>query len=641
MDILFEPIQIGNLALKNRIVFPPMTTGYEKEGRITAQSRTFYTAVARGGAGLIILGDVSPQPSMAQTPYLFSDDFIPDLQELTTAVHTEGAKIAAQLFHQEYDTVEMRRLAQTEGRPAAMKYFRESMATFCNQLTYEQIETIQERFVAAARRAREAGFDAIQIHGDRLIGMFASPILNRREDEYGGSPANRARFALEVTRKIRAAVPEMPLDYKLAIIRTDPPRGKGGPTLAEAQQMAPRLVEAGVDAFHVCLANHGALADTIPAMGTKPYGCFVDLAARIKQVVDAPVTAVGRILHPDFAREIIDAGRADLVAIGRGLIADPDWPRKVAAAHEEDLRLCIMCNHCTDMLLARQPVTCAINAAIGAETPLSLTPAEDPGHVVVVGGGPGGMEAARVAARRGHRVTLLEKEERLGGQLNICAVPPYKEEINRLTDYLHAQLEKLNVDVHTGAPATADSITALQPNALIVATGAHPLRPDLPGGDREGVVTAWDVLAETAPVGDRVVVIGGGSVGVETALFLADRGRQVAIVEMLDAIGQEESPTLMPFIREKLAGHDVEIYTNHRVVEIGATAVQMVDEDEQAAALPYDTVVTATGSRPNDDFGHAFADGRFPIETVGDCRPEASGTIHNAIREGFFAALKV
>ena len=353
---------------------------------------------------------------------------MPGLRQLADDVHAEGARISAQLFHQEYDTAEIGRRLRAEGREAAMRQLHADMEDYCNRLTEDDLSIIRERFRQAARRVKDAGFDLIQLHGDRLLGMFTSGLLNKRTDAYGGPLERRARFPLEIVRAIREAVPDLPIEYKLSIIRTDPPMGKGGPTLEEAEAMVPWLEEAGVVAFHVALANHGSIGDTIPAMGTQPYGCFLDLAAGVTRVSTVPVTAVGRILDPEFAEGVIASGQADLVAIGRGLIAEPDWPRGVERGEVEDLRACIMCNHCASSLMSNQPLRCAVNPAIGEPDTPSATRSPAPRRVLVIGGGPAGMEAAHMAARRGHRVTLVEREPRLGGQLPLCSAPPFKHE---------------------------------------------------------------------------------------------------------------------------------------------------------------------------------------------------------------------
>jgi len=642
MRHLFQPIRLGPLTLRNRIVFPPMTTGYEEKGMVTPRSRTFYRNIARGGAGLIIIGDVSIQPSFAPTPFIHDDSFVPGLRQLVDEVHAEGACIAAQLFHQEYDTAEIGRVMTAEGRDAARKRLHADMDDYCNRLTPGDIAAIRERFRRAALRVREAGFDLIELHGDRLVGMFTSGLLNRRTDAYGGSLQNRARFALEIVQTIRKAVPDLPIEYKLSIIRTDPLMGRAGPTLEEAQVLAGWLEDAGVVGFHVALANHGAIGDTIPAMGTQPYGCFVDLAEGIKRVVHVPVTAVGRILDPDFAESIIALGKADMVGIGRGLIAAPEWPREVERGQVDDLRLCIMCNHCASSLMASQPLRCAINATIGETEPVTIAPAAAPRRILVIGGGPAGMEAAHIAARRGHEVTLVEREPRLGGQLPLCSAPPFKHEISRLTQYLTTQMARHCVQVRAGADAPVEVLLdEIRPDAVIVATGVSPVTLPVPGMDRANVVSAWSVLADAVPVGPRAVIVGGGSVGVETALFLAPRGIEVTIVEILEKIAGGESPTILPFIHAQLERYRVRVLTQHRVLWVDAEGLRVATPDGTTLSIDCDTVVIAAGTRRNPTFAEAITARGIECHVVGDCSDKSPGTLAGAIHEGFWAGMKV
>ena len=639
---LFEPIALGPLTLRNRIVFPPMTTGYEEKGMVTQRSRTFYRAIAKGGAGLIVLGDVSVQPSFAPTPYVYDDTFVPGLRQLVDEVHAEGACIAAQLFHQEYDTAEIGRVMRAEGRDAAMTRLHADMNDYCNRLTSDDLAVIRERFRQAALRVREAGFDLIHLHGDRLLGMFTSGLLNRRADAYGGPLEHRARFPLDIVRTIREAVPDLPIEYKLSIIRTDPPMGKGGPTLEEAQILAGWLEQAGVVAFHVALANHGSIGDTIPAMGTQPFGCFVDLAAGITRVAHVPVTAVGRILDPDFAERVLVSGQADLVAIGRGLIAGPDWPHAVERGEVDDLRPCIMCNHCASSLMSSQPLRCAVNPAVGETEPVTLAPASVSRRVLVIGGGPAGLEAAHIAARRGHRVTLVEREPRLGGQLPLCSAPPFKHELSRLTQFLTTQVARRGVDVRLGVDASIDALLdQIRPDAVVVATGATPATPAVPGMDRESVVSAWSVLAGTVRVGPRAAIVGGGSVGVETALFLAPHGIEVTIVEMLEKIAAGESATLLPFIHAELARHRVRVLTQHRVESVEADGLRVIPPDGSTRSIPCDTVIVAVGTQRNPTFAEEIEARGLECHIVGDCAEASRGTLADAVHDGFWAGMKV
>ncbi len=639
---LLQPIKIGSLTLRNRIVFPPVTTGYENRGMVTERSRNFYRNIARGGTGLIIIGDMSIQPSFTQTPFVYDDSFVTGLRDLVDDVHAEGACIAAQLFHQEYDAAEIGRIAKAEGREASMTKLHLDMEDYCNRLTEADLAIVLERFRSAARRVRDAGFDLIQVHGDRLLGMFTSGLLNKRTDDYGGSLRNRARFPLEVVRAIREAVPEMPIEYKLAIIRTDPPLGKAGPTLEEAQVMVEWLEQASVDGFHVALANHSSIGDTIPAMGTQPFGCFVDMAEAIKRVTRVPVTAVGRILEPDHAEELLTSGKADLVGICRGLIAEPNWPQGIEQNERETLRKCIMCNHCASSLMSGEAMRCAINATIGEESNVAIEPTAESRRVLVIGSGPAGMEAAHIAAQRGHRVTLVERKAEIGGQLDLCAAPPHKHEITKLTEYLVTQLRIQNVQVKVDADQPIGTLLdELKPDAVIVATGVVPAIPAVPGIDRPEVMSAWEAMRNTDRVGKSVVIIGGGSVGVEAALMLASLGSSITLVEMSDRIATGESPTILPFIHSEIGRLGIRVLKQHRLNAIEDDGLHLAAADGTKTIVNADTVVLAVGTNRNPDFREELTARGIEYHVAGDSAENSPGTIAAAIHDGFWAGMKV
>lgn len=362
--------------------------------------------------------------------------------------------------------------------------------------------------VQCAVRAEKAGFDAIQIHGDRLLGTLCGTKMNKRTDQFGGSLENRVRFARMVTRAIRAAVPNLILDYKLSVIT--PERGKGGIDRVDAVQFALWLQDDGVDMLHVAQGNHtGNMADTIPPMGVQPYGFFSEIAMDVKRAVRIPVSTVGRIVDPIMAENIIASGVADIVAVGRPLLADPDWVAKLECGHGETIRRCISCNKgCVDTIQNRQPIGCVLNAETGFELERSIVPADVRKKVSVVGGGAAGLEAARVSAVRGHEVTLYEKERALGGQLHLASAAPRKHEVGRVLQDLTAAAVAAGVTIRQGTAVTEDELLATQADAVIVAVGAVPVNPSIPGHEGPNVLDAWQVISGTEQAFGKVVVIG-------------------------------------------------------------------------------------------------------------------------------------
>lgn len=641
MNKLFEKVKVGSIELPNRIIFAPMTTGYEARGEITPKSINFYKNIAKGGVGTIIIGDLSAQPSMSGVA-CHDDKNIEGLKKLVDAVHEEGALISAQVFHQEYNFAEIMKAMNEGGKKAAMIKLKEDMETFCNKLTHEQIKNVQQKIVDACVRSVKAGFDIIQIHGDRLIGMFSSPILNKRTDEYGGTLEGRAKFGLEVVEMVRKELPKTPIDYKLAIIRTDPPMGKGGVPIDEGKEFAKMLVDAGVDSFHVCLANHGNIANTIPAMGTQPYGCFIDFAKAVKSVVNVPVCTVGRIIYPEYAEDIIKEGKADLIAMGRSLICDPDWALKVKNNKEDQIRLCIMCNRgCTDRITSQQPLYCALNTNTNKEELKDIGKAGIKKHIVIIGGGPAGMESARVASLRGHKVTLFESSDSLGGQLKIATIPEHKKEMIRFLDFLKNEMSRLDVDIKLNTTVDAGTVKNLNPDKVIVATGATPHKLSVPGADKPHVITAWESLEDFNNTGDRIVVVGGGAVGIETAEYIAGKGKDVTLIEMTDKVGADESPTILPMIMELLDRHGVKILKNHTLKEVTNKSIKAEIENGDIVEIDSDTVIMATGAVPEKKFAKELRESGLDVCCVGDCASDMPRLLSDAVHEGYEAVINL
>ncbi len=639
-NVILQPIEVGGQTFKNRIMFPPLTTGYEKNGMISEQDMGFYTRLAKGGVGYIVLGDVAPINSFSPTPKLFDDSQIPAFKALADSVHAYGTKLGVQIFHPEYDVDAINSLFMQKKFDEMRQRLHHDMMFFTDEVSEEMLMSIIDKMCACAVRAQKAGVDVIQIHGDRLNGCLCSTRMNHRTDKFGGSLENRVRFARMLTRAIRKAVPDMVIDYKLSIVT--PQRGKGGIDEADAVQFAQWLVEDGVDMFHVAQANHtGNMADTIPPMGVQPYGFFVKIAGDIKKAVNVPVSAVGRIVDADMAERVIESGMADMVAVGRPLLADPDWGTKIAAGKACDIRRCISCNKgCTDAIQNRQFLSCVLNAENGYENTRSIQPAAQKKKIAVLGGGPAGLEAARVAALRGHDVTLFEKTTSLGGQLNIACVPPRKEEMRRAAqDLIHAVC---NAGVHLcmGQTRTAEQLKDAGFEAVINAVGAHSAAPRIPGIDSVNVADAWKVLAGEQQVYGTVAVIGGGMVGCETAEYLAARGCKVSVIEMMDKIAAGESTTILPTLLENYKTYGVEQYPSHKVKEFRMDAVVCENKDGAEVTIPCDYIVLAMGARSNEFDAAALEAASIPVYSIGDAAGKAAD-ISNAIRTGYDTACQL
>ena len=639
-NVILQPIEVGGQTFKNRIMFPPLTTGYEKNGMISEQDMGFYTRLAKGGVGYIVLGDVAPINSFSPTPKLFDDSQIPAFKALADSVHTYGTKLGVQLFHPEYDVDAINSLFMQKKFDEMRQRLHHDMMFFTDEVSEEMLMAIIDKMCACAVRAQKAGVDVIQIHGDRLNGCLCSTRMNHRTDKFGGSLENRVRFARMLTRAIRKAVPDMVIDYKLSIVT--PQRGKGGIDEADAVQFAQWLVEDGVDMFHVAQANHtGNMADTIPPMGVQPYGFFVKIAGDIKKAVNVPVSAVGRIVDAEMAARVIESGMADMVAMGRPLLADPDWGTKIAAGKACDIRRCISCNKgCTDAIQNRQFLSCVLNAENGYENTRSIQPAAQKKKIAVLGGGPAGLEAARVAALRGHDVTLFEKTTTLGGQLNIACVPPRKEEMRRAAqDLIHAVCSA-GVHLCMGQTRTAEQLKDAGFEAVINAVGAHSAAPRIPGIDSVNVADAWKVLAGEQQVYGTVAVIGGGMVGCETAEYLAARGCKVSVIEMMDKIAAGESSTILPTLLENYKTYGVEQYPSHKVKEFRMDAVVCENKDGAEVTIPCDYIVLAMGARSNEFDAAALEAASIPVYSIGDAAGKAAD-ISNAIRTGYDTACQL
>ena len=667
-SMLLKPIKAGSLTLKNRIMFPPLTTNYEeRDGSIGPRSLAFYERLAKGGVGYIVIGDVSPVHTATPTPKLFDDSQIPSFKALADALHRYDCKLGLQVFHPEYDVPSVGRMvvesmgaarkaqqAKASGdmetfakemehsnlvRKQAFAKIHYDMHHFVSEATPEQLKGIEKAMADCAVRAEKAGADAIEVHGDRLVGSLCSEQLNHRTDEYGGSLENRVRFALEVVAAIRGAVPSMMIEYKLPIVTRNPDgtlRGKGGLLEEEAVEFAKMLEKAGVDMIQVAQANHtGNMGDTIPPMGTVPYNWTLPAAEKVKKAVSIPVATVGRVLTPEAGEEILEKGQADIIGYGRSLLCDPDIANKV----EKDLpvRLCLNCNKgCVDAIGSRKFISCVLNAENGNEATVSIRPGEGHKKVIVLGGGIAGLEAARVCAVRGYEVSLYELSDQLGGQVNLASKAPRKSEILRSVRYFETELSRLNVKILLNTRCSVEEMN--RSDAVIAAVGAHNLMLPVPGADRDNVVSAWDVLAGRVPVSGTCAVIGGGLVGTETAEYLLEHGCKVSIVEMLDKIASGESDTILPLIRKDFVAQGVQEFVNTKVravAEDGKAVLAVDTRAQEEVRIPCDYVVMAVGSKKNipDLTGVTV-----PVYYAGDCSGESTADISAAIRSAYAVA---
>jgi 2,4-dienoyl-CoA reductase-like NADH-dependent reductase (Old Yellow Enzyme family)/thioredoxin reductase len=636
---LFQPFRLGQMELRNRIVMPPMATKYSsQDGFVTDQLKDYYAARAHGGAGLVIVEascvDAPAGKGFQRQLLVDHDRFVPGLVELVDVVKQQGAKIAIQLHHAGSEA----RSSITGMQPVAPSPIPKPGHEMPRELSTEEVNELALCFARAAQRAKDAGFDGVEIHGAHgyLVAQFLSSFFNKRSDVYGEGIEGRARFLIEIIHKTRELVGgQYPVWCR---INGREFGGEGGVTSEEAQHVAQMVQKAGADAIHVSVMAYGVSPRTAPPMA-QPHGNLVRFAEAIKKAVSVPVIAVGRI-DPATAETVIEEGRADLIAMGRALIVDPELPNKAAAGRLDDIRPCIACQTCLDSVSAwDEPVRCVVNPAAGRERECVVRRAHKAKKVLVVGGGPAGMEAARVSALRGHSVVLYERGQSLGGQMLLASIPPHKKALDTFTDYQRTQLSTLAVKVETGRDVTAALVEKAKPDAVILATGVRLAIPEIPGVTRPNVVTAFDVLLGKVVVGSKVAVIGAEVVGCETAEFLADQGKNVTLMRRGEDVATKLNPSNRQHLLARLEAKGVTILTGVHYEEITDERVVITTREGQGQTVDVETVVLAAGSLPDTELYQALR-GRVPeLYLVGDCVEPRN--IMAAVADGYSTAIEL
>jgi 2,4-dienoyl-CoA reductase (NADPH2) len=662
-DPIFEPVAIHRLVLKNRIYMPAMHLGMATDFKVTDQLVDFYAQRAKGGAGAICVGYATVDDDSGNTSNIGAhrNDFIPGLSRLAQTIRAHGAAALVQLNH----AGRYNHSFFLAGRPPVAPSAIASRLTkeTPRALTVEEIQSIVARFAAAARRVCEAGFDGVEVLSGTgyLISEFLSPLTNQRTDAYGGSLANRMRFGLEVITAIRNAVGD---DFPVIVRMNGNDFMPQGQSREELQAYARELTEqATVNALSINVGWHEARVPQITS--AVPRGAFAYLARSIKTQVRVPVIYGHRVNDLDTARQLVADDMCDLVAMGRALLADPEMPAKGLAGNPQAIVHCVACAQgCFDRLFQLRHVECLCNPVAGHEKAARLEPVSRPRKVMVIGGGPAGMQAALAAAARGHAVTLYDQGDRLGGQLHLAAAPPGREEFASLSRDLAFQLDQRGVPVRLNCRVDENLLRQEQPDRVILATGARPIAPPIPGAQLPHVVQAWDVLLNKVPVGSEVVIIGGGAVGVETALYLADKGtlsgealkflliqraepvqdlielatrgtKRVTLIEMIDHLGEGIGKTTRWTLVQDLRRYHVRAMTATKALEITAGGVKIQAADGAIEELPADTVVLGVGSQPENRLAAVLEGLQIPHDVVGDAH--RVGTALEAVHSGFQA----
>jgi len=629
---LLEPFRLKNVEIGNRFVMPPMLSRLcHPDGIVSQKLIDYYVQRAKGGVGLIIVEYcyIDEKESKANQGQLgvYSDQLIAGLGDLAEAIQEWGTKVILQICHAGRCTS-----AKFMGRqPIAPSAMPSPTGEMAREMTLEEVGATIESFAEAARRAKTAGFDGVELHGTHgyLMAQFLSPYTNRRTDKYG---RDRGLFALETLDRVRSKVEA---DYLVGYRISGQEFIDGGLTLEEAKAFAKRLEERGIDYIHVSAGIPETGQHSIPTQYS-PQGYLLHLAEGIKKSVSIPVIAVGALHRLDLVEGALREGKADLIAMGRALIADPELPKKAKAGRFEDIRTCLRCNEgCSSRVRESKTQRCAINAEVGRERTMRIHPVSQAKKICVIGGGPAGMEAARVLSMRGHRVTLVEQEKELGGLLRYAAVPDFKAELRSFTEYLKTQVEKLGVEVLRDRQATLEFVKGLKPDSVVLATGSRPLAPEIPGIHKSFVGNALELLSGKLRTGERVLLAGGAAMGCEIAAHLASMGKKVTVVEMLGDLALDLEIRSRLALLQLLKERQVDTLTGWKLERIEDGGVLLTDRNWNKREVGMDSVVLAAGFAPNRELLKPLRESYTEVYVIGDCLEPRK--VYQAIHEGAFA----
>jgi len=618
MQPLFSPFSIKDIQLKNRIVMPGLASFLiGNDGTINEATVEHYRKRAAGGPAMVIMEACSVSPEgvvSANQARIYDDVFIEGLSKIAAVMKSEGSVPAIQIHHGGRQTsIKVIKRKPLAPSPIPCPTIRGDV----EPLTIDGIHEIVQKFGDAAERATQAGFALIEIHGAHgyLINQFLSKVSNIREDEYGGDTVGRSRFALEIIKEIRRRIgPKFPLSFKISAQEFVP----GGLTVTESIEILKLLVKAGVDLVQVSAGN-----DITPEWICQPMfmkkACLAESAARVKKALNIPVMAVGRINDPMIANEVLSKDQADLVCIGRGLLADPEMPNKAREGRLDEIRICIACNTCMESIFRRGRIECLVNPMLGREKEMAFIPTRKPRKIMVVGGGPGGLNVAWVAAKRGHDVHVFERRRSLGGQLLPGSIPGHKHELRSLIKFQKKQLEKFGVQCHLNHEVKIKDIQAFNPDVVILATGSLPAIPPVEGINSNIALTYEDVLNGAPPPYKKAVVIGGGATGLEMALHLAEYGCRVSVVEMLAKIGSGLESMTKKILIGRLNEKNVKIMTETKLIRVVSAGAVVSRSDGEELLIETERVIFATGTRPCNRLYEKIKSFGYETHQIGDC----------------------